>query len=118
MHFLHKILVKISDAVADRELYENGELIDAVRNYAENETEAYYGRVYDWRETDSAGRWSARYPVNVLFADDDLDSFVCELEAAMENQRQELQFCLSEVKSSVGTDLERIAEGLAGRKRA
>ena len=44
MHFLHKILVKISDAVADRELYENGELIDAVRNYAENETEAYYGR--------------------------------------------------------------------------
>ena len=56
--------------------------------------------------------------MNVLFADDDLDSFVCELEAAMENQRQELQFCLSEVKSSVGTDLERIAEGLAGRKRA
>lgn len=42
MHFLHKILVKVSDAVADRELYENEELIDAVRSYAENETDVYY----------------------------------------------------------------------------
>ena len=100
MHFLHKILVRIPDAVADRELYENDELIDAVRNYAENETESYYGQAYDWRETDSAGRWSARYPVNVLFADEDLDSFVHELEEAIQNQRQELQFCLCEVKTA------------------
>lgn len=118
MHFLHKILVKISDAVADRERYNNDELIDAIRTYAENETESYCGQAYDWRETDSAGRWAAEYPVNVLFADDDLDSFVHELEAAMQNQRMEMYRRLGEVKNSVGTDLERIAEGLAERKRA
>lgn len=47
MHFLHKILVKISDAVADRERYENDELIDTVRRYAENGTDSFYERAYD-----------------------------------------------------------------------
>lgn len=118
MHFLHKILVKISDAVADRERYENDELIDTVRRYAENGTDSFYERAYDWRETESAGRWAAEYPVNVLFADDDLDGFVLELENAIQNQRQEMQFCLREIKNSVGIDLEQIVDGLAERKRA
>lgn len=118
MHFLHKILVKISDAVADRERYENDELVDTVRRYAENGTDSFYERAYDWRETESAGRWAAEYPVNVLFADDDLDSFIHELEEAMDNQRYELNYALRTIKNSVGTDLEKIVEGLAGRKRA
>lgn len=117
MHFLHRILVRIPDAVADRELYENDELVNTIRRYAENGTEDFYERTYDWRETDSAGRWTAEYPVNVLFADDDIDGFVNELERAMEDQRQELQSSLGEIKNSVGTDLERIAEGLARRSR-
>ena len=118
MHFLHKILVKISNAVADRERYENDELVDTVRRYAENGTDSFYERAYDWRETESAGRWAAEYPVNVLFADDDLDGFIHELEEAMENQRYELNYALRTIKNSVGTDLEKIVEGLAGRKRA
>lgn len=118
MHFLHKILVKISDAVADRERYENDELVDTVRRYAENGTDSFYERAYDWRETESAGRWAAEYPVNVLFADDDLDGFIHELEEAMDNQRYELNYALRTIKNSVGTDLEKIVEGLSGRKRA
>jgi hypothetical protein len=49
--------------------------------------------------------------------DVDLDSFVHELENAVQNQRQELKFCLRAVKRSVGTDLESIAAGLVERKR-
>lgn len=117
MHFLHKILVHIPDAVEDREQYESQDLIDAIRRYAESETEPFFGQAYDWRETYTAGRWIDSYPVNVMFADDDLDSFVHELESAMQSQRQEMQFCLKKVKSSVGTDLESIAAGLAERKQ-
>lgn len=115
MHILHRILVKIPDAVSDMENCENEESIEAIRSYAESETEAYCGYAYDWRETDTAGRWSERYPINVLFARDDPEAFIQELEDIAENQRREICSCLGELKSTVGTDLEAIAAGLSRR---
>ena len=86
MHYLHKILVYIPDAVTDRDNYERSELIDAIRTHAENTTEEFYQSVFDWRETDSAGSWSDEYPVNVLLAQDDVEQFIRELFGARNSQ--------------------------------
>lgn len=116
MHILHRILVKIHDAVSDMGNCDNEEIIEAIRSYAESETEAYCGYAYDWRETDTAGRWSERYPINVLFSRDDPEAFIQELEDVAKNQRREINSCLGELKSTVGTDLEAIAAGLSRRR--
>ena len=52
---------------------------------------------FDWRETDNAGRWKAQYPVNVLFAKDNLEQFIQELIAVREYQHQEIQYTLNEL---------------------
>lgn len=84
MHYLHKILVYIPDALADADNCDLDETISAVRAYADSETEPYYGQAFDWRETETAGRWRNVYPENVLLAADDVDYFVEELENAKE----------------------------------
>lgn len=38
-----------------------------VRIYAADKTEQYYGKAFDWRTTEFAGRWTEQYPVNVIF---------------------------------------------------
>lgn len=115
MHYLHKILVYIPDAVAERDLFERCELADAIRAHAESVTENYYQTVFDWRETDSAGRWSHRYPENVILAEDDVEHFVKELMDAKENQSDEVQLCFSQLENTVGTDLKHIVDVLLHR---
>ena len=116
MHYLHKVLVYIPDAVPDRDGYEQDELIEAIRNHAENETESAYGQAYDWRETNCAGRWEGEYPTNVLFASDNTEKFLSELRGVKAEQENELRTCLAQLEQTVGTDLKRIAEGLMARK--
>lgn len=116
MHYLHKILVHIPEVTNQAESADNKDtLVQKIRNYAENETESFYQKAFDWRETDSAGRWSNEYPVNVIFAADDIERFVTELTTAMENQNAESHICLTQLKESVGTNLEEIVQGLQGR---
>lgn len=110
MHYLHKILVYIPDVTSDRDGYEKAELADDIRRYAENETESFCEQAFDWRETATAGRWEYDYLKNVLFAEDDLERFVSELTTVVENQKDELQCCLAQLKDTVGTDLEEIAK--------
>lgn len=55
MHYLHKILVYIPDAVSAEAEMTKEEKMDAVRSYADEQTADYYGSVFDWRETDCAG---------------------------------------------------------------
>lgn len=112
MHYLHKILVHIPDAVADLDGMSQEELLDAVRTHAENETESYYGQAFDWRETASAGRWSNSYPVNVLLASNDPALFMEELDHCQQIQRMEINASLQELKKTVGTDLVQIADGI------
>ena len=91
MHALHCILLKISP----------GQPINEIRYIAEEETECYYGRCYDWRETKTAGRWDTLYPENVILAKDDLDKFIKILEETQDNIKAEIGYYL---KILIGND--------------
>lgn len=116
MHYLHKILVYIPDAVFVRRDLEKADLIESIRTYAENETESYSDQAFDWRETDCAGRWSTEYPTNVLLAEDDSTRFVNELSTAMEEQQNEIQCCLAQLENTVGIDLKQVVKRLLDKK--
>lgn len=77
MHAVHCILVNLDGAnvaIDEREatlskLAEDNqepEYINDIREYAEKKTEDFQDDVFDWRETDTAGRWSEEYPCNVV----------------------------------------------------
>ena len=91
MHALHCILLKISP----------GQPINEIRYIAEEETECYYGRCYDWRKTKTAGRWDTLYPENVILAKDDLDKFIKILEETQDNIKAEIGYYL---KMLIGDD--------------
>jgi hypothetical protein len=112
MHYLHRILVHIPDITSDSSESTRPALIRAIRNYAEEETSDAYGSVFDWRETETAGRWSETYPVNVLIAQDDIEAFVVELYRVREQQEGELLFCVSQLETTVGTDIKHICNQL------
>lgn len=112
MHCLHKILVKIEPDPDDREY-----VIDHARNVAEQVTECFENDVFDWRETDTAGRWSDDYPINVLLAVDDVDKFVKEIEECRKFQRDAMDMHLRAM-APYGYDLQKIvsdAKGSASR---
>lgn len=111
MHYLHKILVYIPDAVSVEDEMIREEKMDRIRSYADEQTSDFYGSVFDWRETDCAGRWSSEFPQNVIFAADDIDAFITQVELGISNQKRELASCLKYLKESVGTDLEGIIKG-------
>lgn len=108
MHSLHKILVHIPDIPLEVNTRSKKELIQKIRSYAEEQTSGNYMTAFDWRETDNAGRWKAQYPVNVLFAKDNLEQFIQELIAVREYQHQEIQYTLNELSKKAGTDLKQI----------
>lgn len=86
MHTVNAVLVDIKDtkAVLDRkqlamadlaEDYEP-EAVGIIRDYAVSETENFVDKVYDWRETDTAGRWADEYPCNVILGAKNKDCFL------------------------------------------
>ncbi|MBP5462004.1 MAG: hypothetical protein J6Y20_07775 [Lachnospiraceae bacterium] len=108
MHELHKILVRLnghSPITADT----REELIESVRAYAEEATESFYGEVFDWRETSTAGRWESEYPVNVIFSKDDFGGFIEELDKCAEYQKNFMQFLLGKI-CSVSSDIRELVE--------
>lgn len=94
MHYLHKILVKVAPEL-DRE-----EKIKEARSTAVSETECFYEYVWDWRETESAGRWAYEYPLNVILAEDNVDKFL-----------DHLQRCKQMQLDTVSDDMKSIGEG-------
>lgn len=80
MHALHRILVKLED---------KDETIDEIRSFAKSETEDYYN-AYDWRETDTAGRWESEYPCNVILGRDEPDKIIEELITVRKEQENVL----------------------------
>lgn len=73
MHYIHKILVKT-----------NSKDKDEIRGQAVEETEQFWNTVYDWRETDTAGKWSDKYPDNVIIGSEDIEALI----KAVEESRQ------------------------------
>lgn len=104
MHALHKILVRVDDKDADRK-----EIIATARAEAQELTEEFYDRAFDWRETDTAGRWDDMYPENVLLSKDGIDEFVRELEAVRNYQHDQITMCVQQI-NKVSTDLKTIVE--------
>ncbi len=80
MHALHRILVKLED---------KDETIDEIRSFAKSETEDHYN-AYDWRETDTAGRWESEYPCNVILGRDEPDKIIEELITVRKEQENVL----------------------------
>lgn len=118
MHYLHKILVPIDDAIDD-ERPDRTELIEEVRRYAEEQTERYADAVYDWRETQDAGRWKEIYPRQVYFAGDDLEWFLKELEEVRIYQDSEIMRLRAHLKTLGVNDIETITDKeLAAEKRS
>lgn len=116
MHYLHKILVYIPDVDKEYKKSNRAELIDEIRSHAEDRTESYYEQAYDWRETDTAGRWEDIYPNNVILASDDVDGFVKELEECLLSQKREIDDGYAQIKNTVGTDLTHIIDGIWNMK--
>ena len=88
MHALHRILVKLED---------KDETIDEIRRFAENETEDYCN-AYDWRETDTAGRWESEYPCNVILGRDEPDKIIDELLVVRDQQENILRHHVESLK--------------------
>ena len=84
MHALHRILVYLPDIALGV-----APTAADVREYAAEVTESYSDNVFDWREIDSAGRWSNAYPENVIFGRDSTLQIIKELvdvKAAIEGE--------------------------------
>lgn len=109
MHMLHKILVPLSE----RELnsMSREDLIYEARSIAEDSTDYFADSVFDWRETDTAGRWENDYPVNVLFSGDDLSRFIKELEETRGYQDEEISRHLKEI-CKTSSDLREIRSAI------
>ena len=109
MHILHKILVYNEDGF-DGMLEK--ERISTARCMAENSTDSYFGDVYDWRETETAGAWSEEYPKQVYFADENLEWFINEIKESVQSQKAEIACYMERIKSKNGTDFEVLINGL------
>lgn len=110
MHFLHKILVHIPDITNTSDEMNRKELLQQIRLYADSATEDFYQQAYDWRETESAGRWSAEYPQQVYLAAEDTEWFIKELQWIMDTQREDINACMEQLRATVGTDLEKVID--------
>lgn len=117
MHFLHKILVHIPSAIEVHEDTSREEILGAVTLHAKDETECFYERAYDWREDNSAGRWSEEYPQQAYLASEDLEWFMKELDEIQIGQKCEIENCMKELCKNVGIDLPGIVQQLWNRDR-
>lgn len=114
MHSLHRILIYIPECTSKEAKWE--EQKDNIRRHAKVQTAEYYEQVFDWRETETAGRWEEEYPQQVYRASDDLDWFIKELNDAMATQDYEIEYCLKQLKSDIGTDVEKIYQSVKQSK--
>lgn len=95
MHYLHKILVYIPDVSKEADSMIRDSLVSAIRSHAESETEGFYKEVFDWRETDTAGRWSDAYPENVLLGSDDPNSLYEAVAECYQTQKSEIDHLIA-----------------------
>lgn len=92
MHALHRILVKLEDPNTDPE---------KIKKFAEIETEEYQDEVYDWRETETAGRWTDIYPYNVIKGKDTPNKMMEDLISLKTKRDIEIQYRLNKLKEEV-----------------
>lgn len=108
MHSLHRILVSVKQFGET----ERDDMISAVRSHAESVTESFYETAYDWRETDSAGRWSEIYPENVMLGSEYPERIVNEVITCKALQKSELEMCLWILKGLANCTLNELTQRL------
>lgn len=112
MHILHKILVHLPSDVPADEGDSRGEYLERIRSYAEEETDEFYETAYDWRETESAGRWKDEYPENVILGSESEKRLLRELKETLDSQSQEIQSCTNSLIEGLGDQLSGIVSGI------
>ncbi len=105
MHILHKILVHLPSDVPLVEEQSREDYLKRIRRYAEEETDEFFGTVFDGRETDSAGGWSKEYPENVLLGSENGKRLLRELQKAQEDQAREIRLYMEQVIEDFGNRL-------------
>ena len=111
MHYLHKILVYIPDVGQVGSKFPKVSK-QKILSFAKTQTENYEGEAFDWRETESAGRWSDEYPDNVILAADDPDRFLEELGKAKTYKREALCQALKFLEENELLDLKKMATAI------
>ncbi len=106
MHATHSILVNVPEAVNDSgynlsELSKDN-LINCVVEYAERQTERFYGPVFDSQVLLEEGQ-DEDYPSSVLFSKDDWDGFVEWLLLCDKSQKRYAAFLCNEIEEDAGT---------------
>jgi len=102
MHTLHRILVNTENLKTQDK--------NTTRDFADTETQDFYGTVFDWRETDNAGIWSNEFPDNVLLGSENLELIIQQIERCQELQKEEINHYLKLVKEKLGDSLTTITE--------
>lgn len=113
MRSLHKILVFVPNICFGDDL-DRDDLIDAVRDQAEIDTEIYQGSVFGCRKTENAGSYQDQYPCNVLFSADDLDLFLSELQDCYKKQMQKAEDAYKSIQASIGKDAKMAIDEIMG----
>lgn len=113
MHTLHRILVYVPEATDSL----NGnpsreELLETLRNFAEDRTELYRNEAFSCREIDTAGAWDDEYPENVLLGSENKEKILHELRTIRKAQWEEIQSCLSALGELANFSLKETAERL------
>lgn len=108
MHSLHKILVYVPNCADTNTPWD--EKKEEIRSYAELVTEDYSERVFDWRETDCAGRWQEIYPDQVYLASDDIEWFVKELSESRQAQERDMNYRLEQLNEYDGFSIRELCD--------
>ncbi len=106
MHALHRILVNTENLKEkDRK-----ETINAIRDFADLETEDFCGIAFDWRQTNTAGGWSNEFPENVILGSEKPELMIEQIQRCQELQKDEINHYLKLVKEKLGDSLTTIVE--------
>ena len=112
MHALHRILVNLEEISITQEYLQNNreEAIDKIKDYADSETQDFYGTVFDWRETEHAGRWSDEFPESVLLSSEKPELLLEQIQSCQKLQKEEINNNLKYIKQEAGENLTSIME--------
>lgn len=107
MHALHRILVNLEKIDITQEYLQNNRegAIDCIKDYADSETQDFYGTVFDWRETTHAGGWSGEFPENVLLGSEKSELLLQQIQLCQELQKEEINSNLKFIEEDAGSTL-------------
>ena len=105
---VHEILVYLPEVCYEDDTPEDRER--AIVEYAKAEIEQYRDEAFRYYRLACEGDEADRYPKSVIFASDDVEKFIKELEEVNRKQWDLIRQLAESVKEGLGTDLEEIIQ--------